>query len=36
MKALLDDILDKSGYRTNPYFAALRDGSFARDDFLET
>jgi pyrroloquinoline-quinone synthase len=36
MKQLLGAILDESGYRSNPYFAALRDGSFAREDFVET
>ena len=36
MKQLLVAILDDCGYRANPYFSALRDGSFARDDFLET
>ena len=29
-------LLDEIGYRDNPYFAALRDGSFDRDDFIET
>jgi pyrroloquinoline-quinone synthase len=36
MKALIERVLDDCGYRENPYFAALRDGSFAHDDFVET
>ncbi|MFK7990254.1 MAG: TenA family transcriptional regulator [Sandaracinaceae bacterium] len=36
MNALIDQVLDDSGFRDNPYFTALRDGSFERDDFLET
>lgn len=32
----IDTVLDECGYRANPYFAALRDGSFAKDDFVET
>ena len=29
-------ILEESGYADNPYFAALNDGSFEKDDFVET
>ncbi len=34
--ALVARVLEESGYRDNPYFAALRDGSFTKDDFVET
>lgn len=33
---LVDQVLDEAGFRHNPYFAALRDGSFRREDFIET
>lgn len=36
MDALIRRILEESGYATNPYFAALKDGSFEKDDFVET
>lgn len=36
MKELIDQILAEVPYITNPYFLHLRDGSFERDDFLET
>lgn len=33
---VIASILETSGFRTNPYFVALRDGSFAKEDFIET
>lgn len=33
---LIDDILDESNFRTNPFFIALRDGTFSKSDFIET
>ncbi len=33
---LIDDVLADVDYAENPYFTALRDGSFSREDFLET
>ncbi|MBL8693326.1 MAG: iron-containing redox enzyme family protein [Planctomycetes bacterium] len=36
MDTLIARILQESGYRENPYFAALNDGSLSREDFLET
>jgi hypothetical protein len=33
---LIDLVLEDVGYTSNPYFTALRDGSFALDDFVET
>lgn len=36
LERLVDDVLADVGYHGNPYFRALRDGSFAREDFLET
>ena len=36
MKALIEHVLAESGFRDNPYFTALQDGTFNRDDFLET
>lgn len=36
MNDLIQRILDESDYAANPYFAALRDGSFEKDDFVET
>lgn len=32
----VERVLHGSGYRKNPYFSALADGSLARDDFVET
>lgn len=29
-------LLEESGYRDNPYFKHLRDGSFSKEDFVET
>ena len=36
MKALIDRVLDDCGYRDNPYFRTLREGSLTREDFVET
>jgi hypothetical protein len=36
MKDVVDAVLAETRGRDNPYFAALRDGSFDRDDFVET
>jgi pyrroloquinoline-quinone synthase len=36
MSELIDAVLDESRFRTNPYFAALRDGTFSKEDFVET
>ena len=36
LASLIARVLDDSGYRANPYFVALADGSFGREDFLET
>ena len=36
MDALIRRILEEGGYADNPYFAALKDGSFEKDDFVET
>ncbi len=36
MDRTIDAVLDECGYRDNPYFESLRDGSFAKDDFVET
>ena len=36
MNDLIDRVLRDVDYGSNPYFEALRDGSFARDDFVET
>lgn len=36
LAALVERVLHDVPYRDNPYFRALRDGSFAREDFLET
>lgn len=33
---LIDDILEESNFRTNPFFIALRDGTFSKSDFIET
>jgi len=32
----LSRVLDESGYRANPYFTALEEGTFSRDDFVST
>jgi len=36
MNQLIQNILDETDYENNPFFVALRDGSFAREDFVET
>jgi pyrroloquinoline-quinone synthase len=36
MKELIDRILDETNAAQNAYFVGLRDGTFERDDFLET
>lgn len=36
MNDFLRSVLDETDYGNNPYFAALRDASFAKDDFVET
>ena len=36
MDRLIDSILEETNAAANPYFVALRDGSFDRDDFIET
>ncbi|MFO0984398.1 MAG: iron-containing redox enzyme family protein [Planctomycetota bacterium] len=36
MQQLVTDILEQCGYRSNPYFAALRSGEMCHDDFVET
>jgi len=36
MDELIQRVLDETDARANPFFAALDDGSFAKDDFVET
>ncbi|MEM1449249.1 MAG: iron-containing redox enzyme family protein [Planctomycetota bacterium] len=36
LEATVQRVLDEAGHADNPYFVALRDGSFAFDDFVET
>jgi len=36
MNELIDKILKESQYDKNPYFTALKDGSFSKEDFIET
>lgn len=36
LDSLIGRVLDESGYRDNPYFSSLRDGSMDRADFVET
>jgi pyrroloquinoline-quinone synthase len=36
MNELIQNILDETPYKTNPYFSALADGSFDKEDFVET
>jgi pyrroloquinoline-quinone synthase len=36
LMSLVDAVLEDVDYKENPYFRALRDGSFTREDFLET
>lgn len=33
---VISSVLENSGFRGNPYFKALKDGSFEKDDFVET
>lgn len=33
---LIDTILEDSNFRANPFFIALREGNFSKDDFIET
>ncbi|CAM2905517.1 hypothetical protein [Legionella worsleiensis] len=33
---LIDIILTDSNFRDNPFFLALNDGSFSKEDFIET
>lgn len=33
---LIDTILEESNFRANPFFIALRDGTFSKSDFIET
>lgn len=33
---LIDTVLTESAYHNNPFFSALRDGSFRKEDFIET
>lgn len=36
MNTLIRTILDETDYANNPFFVALRDGSFEKEDFVET
>ncbi len=36
MNELIEEILAESGYRSNPYFSALRSGEMTKDEFVET
>lgn len=36
MKTLINKILKEINYKNNPYFIALLDGSFSKEDFIET
>lgn len=36
LQQLISEILDQSGFRQNPYFVSLLDGSFQKEDFVET
>jgi pyrroloquinoline quinone (PQQ) biosynthesis protein C len=36
MKQLIDTVLHDTNYHGNPFFRALNDGSFAKEDFVET
>lgn len=36
IQEIVDGVLAETDARNNPYFVALRDGSFQRDDFVET
>lgn len=36
LHTLIEQVLKDTNYAANPYFASLNDGSFSRDDFVET
>ena len=36
MQERIDEILDECKFRENPYFKSLQDGSFEKEDFIET
>ena len=36
MHERIEEILEECGFRQNPYFTALRDGSFDKEDFIES
>lgn len=36
LSTFIDYVLEDCGYRKNPYFKAVKDGSFTKEDFLET
>ena len=36
MQRLIDDILEETNHPANPYLIGLADGSFSKDDFVET
>jgi len=36
MNSLIQDILSETQYVKNPYFISLKDGSFSKEDFIET
>jgi len=36
LETLIQQVLEESGYRTNPYFTHLKDGQFEKDDFVAT
>ncbi|RYZ84846.1 MAG: iron-containing redox enzyme family protein, partial [Proteobacteria bacterium] len=36
MNELIESILKETAAQQNPYFQALRDGSFSKEDFIET
>ena len=36
MQQRIDEILEECKFRENPYFKALQDGSFEKEDFIET
>jgi pyrroloquinoline quinone (PQQ) biosynthesis protein C len=36
MQQRIEEVLEECGFRQNPYFTALRDGSFDKEDFIES
>lgn len=36
LEQLIHTVLEESNFRSNPFFTALRDGSFSKSDFIET